>query len=321
MKTTLQEMARQLLLYDEFIIVYHIRPDGDCIGSAYALSLALRSTGRKCRVAGSDPVPQKHRFLTDAVPQDTITHPVYISVDTRSPERAGSYAHVHFTFCVDHHHGNTIDADFKYVEEDCGACSEIIFKLIQAMNIPVTPQMATLLYTALVMDTRGFLTSDTSPQSFETAAALKRLGADTWAIGRRYITLKSRGYRMIEDFLKNSLRFFCQNRLVIGMITLADLEAAQIADSELEGINSFVEQYEEMLIGVTVRELPGGRSRCSTRTVGDISADRICQMNGGGGHFHAAVCDLDVPPEEARLIMEETCKKVLKEYDGDKIKK
>lgn len=72
-----------------------------------------------------------------------------------------------------------------------------------------------------------------------------------------------------------------------------------------------MEQYEEMLIGVTVRELPDGRSRCSTRTSGNISANDICTEHGGGGHFHAAVCELDEPPEEARAIMEETCKRFL----------
>lgn len=84
-----------------------------------------------------------------------------------------------------------------------------------------------------------------------------------------------------------------------------------IADSELEGINSYVEQYEEMMIGVTVRELPDGRSRCSTRTSGSISANDICAEHGGGGHFHAAVCELDEPPEKAIVIMKETCKRLL----------
>ena len=73
------------------------------------------------------------------------------------------------------------------------------------------------------------------------------------------------------------------------------------------------EQYEEMIIGITVRELPDGRSRCSTRTNGNISANAICAVHGGGGHYHAAVCELDEPPEKARIIMEETCMKFLSE--------
>lgn len=246
--------------------------------------------------------------MTNEVPQDTVTDPVYISIDAVSPQRTGNYADKHFTFCIDHHRSNSIDADFKYVEEDCGACSEIIFKLLKEMNITITRQMADLLYTALVTDTRCFQTSDTSVQSFETAAALIKLGADKYEISKRNIFVKSKGRRMIEDYLKDSLHFSCGDKLITGIITLDNLKTAEIADSELEGINSYIEQYEEMMIGVTVRELPDGRSRCSTRTSGNISANDICATHGGGGHYHAAVCELDEPPEEARMIMEETCK-------------
>lgn len=124
--------------------------------------------------------------------------------------------------------------------------------------------------------------------------------------------------RMIVEFLKESLHFSCDYKLITGIITLDNLKDANITDFELEGINSYVEryyveQYEEMMISVTVRELSDGRSRCSMRTRGNISANGICAEHGGSGHFHAAVCELDVPPEEARVIMEETCRKYLTE--------
>ena len=312
MLVSIKEMAEKLLSYDEYIIVYHIRPDGDCIGSSFALALGLQSLGKKCTVAGRDPVPQIHRFMTDEVSQDKLIKPVYISVDSVSSMRTGNYADKHFTFCIDHHRNNSIEADYKYVEEDCGACSEIIFKLLNEMNVTITKQIADLLYTALVTDTRCFQTSDTSVQSFETAAALKQLGADTFNISKRNIFVKSKGRRMIEDVLRESLHFSCDGRLITGIITLDDLKTADIADSELEGINSYIEQYEEMMIGVTVRELPDGRSRCSVRTSGEISADEICAVHGGGGHYHAAVCEMPSTPSDARVIMEETCKQFLK---------
>ena len=315
MNTTIQEMAEKLRLYDNYAIVYHIRPDGDCIGSAYALALVLKSIGKACAVLGSDPVPMAYRYMTDAVSQDNLRNLVYISVDAMSPQRLGVYAERPYTFCIDHHRNNSIDATYKYVEEDCGACSEIILKLIRAMEIPVTPQMANFLYMALVMDTRCFQTYDTSAQSFETAAALARLGADVYGIGRRHAFIKSEARFKLEELLQKSLHFSCGGKLITGIILLKDLETAGIADSEIEGINSYVEQYADMKIGVTVRELPDGRSRCSTRTSGNLSANDICAVHGGGGHFHAAVCELPDPPERARIIMEETCRQFLKEEE------
>ena len=316
MVITLQEMAGKMREYDEFMIVYHIRPDGDCIGSSYALALALQSIGKRCAVVGRDPVPKIHRVMTDAVRQDQLDAPVWVAVDASAPQRTGTYADKHFTFCLDHHRGNSIDADHKYVEEDCGACSEVIYKLLCEMQISITPQIADLLYTALVTDTRCFQTSDTSAQSFETAAALSRLGADTYGIARRNIFVKPRGRLVVEDLLRESLHFTCDGRIITGIITLEDLKTAGIEDSELEGINAYVEQFEEMRIGVTVRELPDGRSRCSTRTSGSLYANEICALHGGGGHSHAACCDLDAPPLEARAIMEETCRRYLMEREG-----
>ncbi|MCR5718346.1 MAG: DHH family phosphoesterase, partial [Oscillospiraceae bacterium] len=172
MLVTLKEMAEKLRMCEEIAIVYHIRPDGDCIGSSFALALGLQSIGKRCMVVGRDPVPLIHQHMTNIVPQDELTSPVYFSVDAVSPQRTGTFADKHFTFCIDHHRDNSIDADYKYVEEDCGACSEIIFKLLNEMHITITKQIANLLYTALVTDTRCFQTSDTSVQSFETAAEL-----------------------------------------------------------------------------------------------------------------------------------------------------
>ena len=308
MDVSIREMAEKLKYYREFRIVYHIRPDGDCIGSSFALALALKSIGAKCEVVGRDEVPRVHRLLTDRIAPDELADPVYIAVDAVSPERTGNYQKEHFTFCIDHHRDNSIEADYKYVEPDCGACSEIILKLIRAMEIPVTKEIADLLYTALVTDTMCFRTSDTSIQSFETAAELARCGADIYQIGRRNMFVKSPGRLKIEQTLRDSFHFTCENRILTGIITLEDLKRADILDSDLEGINSLVEQIEGVRIGVTVRELPDGRSRCSMRTNGEISANTICAVHGGGGHFHAACCELKEPPAEARKIMEETCR-------------
>jgi len=303
---SLENMAEELKKYREYCIVYHIRPDGDCIGSSYALGLALKQSGARCRVEGTDEIPLSHRYMTDKVSWDETSDPVYISVDSSSCERTGSYKDFHFTFCIDHHRNNSVDSDYKYVEEDCGACSEIIFKLLKAMNADITPQIADFLYLGLIMDTMCFRTTDTSPQSFAVASELAACGADIYGIGRRHMYIKSSGRVKIEKMLQDSLNFTSDGRIITGIITQDNLREAGIHDSELEGINSFVEQIEGIRVGVTVRELADGKSRCSVRSSGDIPADRICEVHGGGGHFHAACCVLDCSPEEARGIMEKT---------------
>ena len=311
MDITIMEMAERLKEYDEYIIVYHIRPDGDCICSSFALALALKALGKKCAVVGQYDIPRIHRYMTDRVTMDEISDPVYIAVDSASPQRVGTYADRHFTFCIDHHHNIFDEADYRYVEEDCGACSEIILKLIKQLGVAVTKEIADLLYTAIVTDTLCFRTYDTDDQTFEAAAELAKAGADIYRIGRINTFIKSSGRMKIEAILRDSLHFTCDDRVVTGIITLSDLEAAGVEDSELEGINSFVEQIEGIYIGATIRELPEGKIRCSMRSSGDISVNDICKIHGGGGHFHAACCDFDMSAQEVRQLIEQTCREYL----------
>ena len=312
---SLEEMAVLLKKMDNYRIIYHIRPDGDCIGSAYALALSLQSIGKKCKVTGEYPVPDAHISMTSKILSDDIDGPVNIAIDSGSPDRLGIFQNEHYTFCIDHHLDNSVIADYKYIEVDAGACSEIILKLIKLMGVTVTKDIADLLYMALVTDTMCFRTYDTTQQSFLTAAELAGYGADIAGIGRRNMFIKSKRRIALEELLKKSLHFSCDDQILTGIITLNDLKTADIKDSELEGINSFVDQVEGVKIGVTIRELPDGNTRCSMRTSGSISANEICQFFGGGGHYHAAACILEMSVYEARIIMEQVCESFLRKYE------
>lgn len=311
MDMSVKEMAQKLKEYDNYCIVYHIRPDGDCIGSSHALALALQSIGKKCTVEGQDEIPRIHRYMTDKVKLNTISDPIYIVVDSAAPKRIGTYADKHFTFCIDHHHNTFDNVDYRYVETDCGACSEIIYKIVREMGIIVTKEIADLLYTAIVTDTHCFRTSDTKVQTFEIATELAKAGADVYHIGRVNTLIKSPGRMKIESILRDSFHFTCDNRIATGIIMLDDLKTAGVLDSDLEGINSLVEQIEGIRIGITLRELPNGKMRCSARTTGELSANDICMIHGGGGHFHAAGCELDMGALKAREVMEGTCREYL----------
>ncbi len=110
--------------------------------------------------------------------------------------------------------------------------------------------------------------------------------------------------------------FSSNDQILTGIITLNDLKTADIKDSELEGINSYVDQVEGVKIGVTIRELPDGNTRCSMRTSGSISANEICQFFGGGGHYHAAACILEMSVHEARIIIEQICESFLRKHES-----
>ena len=76
MDVTIKEIAEKLKEYDNYSVVYHIRPDGDAVGSSFALALALQSIGKKCTVKGQDDIPRIHRYMTDKVQLDENCRPV-----------------------------------------------------------------------------------------------------------------------------------------------------------------------------------------------------------------------------------------------------
>lgn len=319
MDVTIKEIAEKLKEYDNYSVVYHIRPDGDAVGSSFALALALQSIGKKCTVKGQDDIPHIHRYMTDKVQLDEIADPVYIAVDSASRHRVGIFGDKHFTFCIDHHHNTFDNVDYRYVETDTGACAELIYKIIKEMGATVTKQIADLLYTAIVTDTMCFRTTDTRVQTFEVATELAKAGADVYHIGRINTFIKSAGRMKIENILRDSFHFTYNNQIVTGIIMLKDLEMAGVLDSDIEGINSLVEQIEGVRIGVTIRELPDGRMRCSMRSNGNISVDEISKMFGGGGHTHAACAELSMSAEDAREVMERTCREYLESKEHGRI--
>ncbi len=181
--------------------------------------------------------------------------------------------------------------------------------------MPITKEIADFLCMAIVTDTMSFRTSDTRVQTFEIATELACLGTDTYHISRHFMFLKSKGRLEFEHRLRNSFHFSCGNRVLTGIIMLRDLEAAGVLDSEMEGINSLVDEVMGVRIGVTIRELPDSRMRCSVHTSGDLSADAFCKLRGDGGHFHAACCELNCDAPTARRIMEESARDFLEKYD------
>ena len=116
-------------------------------------------------VTGEYPVPDAHIPMTSKVTFDDIDDPINIAIDSGSPDRLGIFRNEHYAFCIDHHLDNSVIADYKYIENDAGACSEIILKLIKLIGVTVSKDIADLLYMALVTDTMCFRTYDTTQQS------------------------------------------------------------------------------------------------------------------------------------------------------------
>ena len=290
-----------------FVIYYHIRPDGDCIGSAYGLAVYLQSHANRTLVLGNEPVPDvfayqleeySDDFSPDAVPADAVR----ISVDVSTPERLGRYQHEKIDICFDHHMANTIEAREKIVDENAASCTELLFSLLKD-RLPECPRrkmICDLLFMGLITDTNCFRNESVRPASYRAAAEMAELGADFTAISQRHALIKSSQQMEMEKRLVSSYQKVEGYGIVSGVLTQRDADEVGVGINKFETLSSLPMIMEDTRLSLVVRELGNGNSRVAVRTRGGLSADKLARKFGGGGHFNAAGCTLAMGPEQMR---------------------
>lgn len=290
--TTIKDIAEVLLAHDNYEILTHNYPDGDCLGCGYALCTALRQLGKKANVV-TTAKPKNFSFITSELPDESFEPKFIISVDVADEKLLGKNEEKYrgrIDLCIDHHGSNVIDAPCKYVDANAAAAGEIIFVLIKEMGVKFTKYIADCLYTAISTDTGCFRYVNTTSATMRIAADLLDMGCDSACINKIMFDTKSkRRIELERDVLENMI-FCAGDSCAIIYTTLKMVEG--MGDDETEGIASIPRQIEGVRLGITVREKPGGEYKISARTEGDVNACAFCKRFGGGGHIGAAGCTL-----------------------------
>ncbi len=294
-----QEAASFLLKNDKYAILTHAHPDGDTLGSAFALCSALRSLGKKANVLCSDPIPHKFGYLTVKGRQEFETETV-ISVDVADDKLLGSLRDEYkdkIELAIDHHSTNVGFAERLYLEGDSAAAAECVYLVIKEMSAEITPFIANCLYTGIATDTGCFKFSNTTPRTHVFAAELMQLGADYDEINRVMFEVKSQSRLEMERRVLNGIEYICDGKCAIVTVTQAMIKETSCDSSDMDGIAALSRQIEGVLIGITVREKADGKWKVSLRTFEPYDAAAICHQFGGGGHIRAAGCEFDTCDE------------------------
>lgn len=330
----LEAIAEKLLDYvgDSvwgFEIYYHKRPDGDALGSAYALALGLSSLGACVKVIGNEHVPEMYRYQTEAAERilyaGNARRTLRIAVDTATAHRLGRNSEVGIDFVLDHHVTNLISEDghmpapYRHVEPEAASCAEIILKLLKLMRVPITKQIADLLYMGLVTDVSCFRSMSTNAASLEAAAELAGCGADIVDIGRHHYMRKTPGQIGMEKEVYDRLVFSDDNEVIGSYVTALDYAHHSITDPELSDFMNTVDQIckpDKGLVHahVLVREMRPGVCRVSVTSRLPVNAARICGKIGGGGHDNAAGAEMDGDPKNILEEVMRLCRQEVEEY-------
>jgi bifunctional oligoribonuclease and PAP phosphatase NrnA len=289
------------------LIVTHVSPDGDAIGSLLGLGNALRGRGKPVTCAVDDGVPGFVEFLPGAATvADELksgSWDLMISVDSSDEERtgnAGAYGRAHSTQVInlDHHATNTFFGDIYLVMPEAVSATEVIYRWLIHMEQPLTLEIAAPLLAGLVTDTLGFRTSAVTADTLRIAMELMAAGASLPDITAR--TLDSKPYRMIELWKHALPSVALYGQVIAATISQDNLRQAGLDDVTDGGLVSFLNTVNEARVAVVFKELADGRVEISLRSKPGYDVAQVAFSVGGGGHRQAAGATIDGPLEAAR---------------------
>lgn len=308
---TIKEIATILLANDNFEILTHRHPDGDCLGSGYALCLALQSLGKKARVLHA-PMAENLEFLKNGVLQQDFNGSFCVSVDVAGPYLLGDFQEEYqnkIDLCIDHHLVSEIVATHKYVDSNSAATGEIIYLIIKEMGVEIDKNIANCLYTAISTDTGCFGYTNTTSQTLRICADLLDYGCDNNLINKELFQTKSKKRIELERKIYEDIIYCCDDKCAIIYVTL-DMEQ-DLDGEDTDGIASIPREIKGVKMGVTIREKPDGIYRVSVRTQGDVDACAFCSQFGGGGHKAASGCTLKGDLQSAIDTIIEAAERIL----------
>lgn len=314
MNLSYQAAAQWLLDHDGYLILTHVRPDGDTVGCAAALCTALREQGKTAWVL---PNPETTAiftpYLEGLLAPEGYQPQTVVSVDMAArglfPENAQKYLE-RVDLAFDHHPSQEFFAQNTCLDAQRAACGELMFDVIRQWG-PVSQAVALPLYVAVSTDTGCFVYSNTSPATHAVAAALLATGIDFYPINRRHFRTRSFKRLQLESLLTAGMELLDEGQLAIVTLTLDMIAQVGAKEEDLDDISAFVGGVEGVHTGVTIRELRPGVCKISLRTEpGELNASAVCGKLGGGGHAAAAGATVEGDPAYTRQVLVQAIRQV-----------
>ena len=279
-----------------FVLSSHMRPDGDAIGSQLAMAYALRAMGKDVRVVNRDAAPPP-LMAFPGVPEIDVAPAVSGEFEAAIVMECGDLARTGvagldrgFVINIDHHPGNTSYGQINWFDASAAACGEMVFDIVGALGVRLTPEIATHIYVAILTDTGSFHFSSISPRTFDICRVLLEAGVDPVRVARSVFDSSTMARLKLFGALLSGMQVDPTGRIAVLYL---DHEMARAAGGSYEDTDGLINEpltVKEIQAVVFFKHVEGDEYRVSMRSKGAIDVNAVANGFGGGGHKNAAGC-------------------------------
>jgi phosphoesterase RecJ-like protein len=294
-----------------FVLSSHARPDGDSIGSQLAMAYTLRAMAKDAVVVNADPAPPPLMAFPGV--RDIRIEPgvegdfdAAIIMECGDLKRTGvSGLDRFFVVNIDHHPGNTGYGHINWFDPAAAACAEMVYDLVRALGVPLTREIATHIYLAILTDTGSFHYSSISTRTFEICRECVAAGVDPVMVARNVYDSNNMGRLKLFGAVLGAMQIDQTGRIAIVYV---DHEMARVAGGtyeDTEGLVNLPLTVKEIEAVIFFKQEKGDQYRVSLRSKGDVDINAIAKEYGGGGHKNASGCTVTGPIEELQKTLVE----------------
>lgn len=297
------------------VVLSHLNPDADAIGSVLGMTLGLRALGKQATAILSDPVPEYATFLAGAgeigaeLPPESEVD-LLLCLDAAGIDRVGRlYLDDPGRFArstvvnLDHHGTNPLFGAVNWVDPAASSTSELVLTVLCDLGAPIGADTANALLFGIAGDTGSFQNGATTPGSLAAAARLVEHGADSQRIAYYLFERKRFGAARLWGAIMSTIELDAVRHIVFGFMSQEMLVTSGATVDEVEGVAEFLRGVEEAEVVMLLKENPDATVRVSMRSRPSVDVAAIAQTLGGGGHRQAAGCTLPGPIGEARRLL------------------
>lgn len=317
----IKEITAALRTRQRFVISSHSRPDGDSIGSQLAMAFGLLALGKDVTVVNFDPAAPPFmafpgvadiRIAPAVAPEDDFDAAVIMECSDYARTGVAGLERF-FTINIDHHPGNTAYGQINWFDPSAAACAEMVFDVVQALGVPLSPEIATHIYIAILTDTGSFHFSNLSPRTFDICRQLVESGIDPVRIARQVYDNSTVGRLKLCGAVMHGMRIDPTGRIAVLYLDQQMAGTAGATYDETEGVINHPLTVKDVQAVVFFKQTQGNHYRVSLRSKGEVDVGAIAKEFHGGGHKNAAGCSADGPIDELRNIFVD---KVTRALDG-----